>query len=86
MKPFSKPAIDIPAQLALLKQRGLTIQDESKTYCFLEAVSFFRLTPYMRIFQLSNDVEHGFRADTQLWTLTSYQNGQLPLAAAPVTS
>jgi abortive infection bacteriophage resistance protein len=70
MKPFSKPAIDIPAQLALLKQRGLTIQDESKAYCFLEAVSFFRLTPYMRPFQLSDDVEHGFRVGTQLWALT----------------
>lgn len=70
MKLFNKPAIDIPAQLALLKQRGLTIQDEGKAYCFLEAVSFFRLTPYMRPFQLSNDAEHGFKPGTQLKELT----------------
>lgn len=70
MKLFSKPAIDIPAQLALLKQRGLTIQDEGKAHCFLEAVSFFRLTPYMRPFQLSEDAEHGFRLGAQLQALT----------------
>lgn len=70
MKPFTKPAIDIPAQLALLKQRGLTIQDEGKAHCFLEAVSFFRLTPYMRPFQLSEDANHGFRAGTSLRALT----------------
>lgn len=70
MKLFSKPAIDIPAQLALLKQRGLTIQDEGKAHCFLEAVSFFRLTPYMRPFQLSDDAEHGFRPGTRLKELT----------------
>ncbi|GFM77138.1 peptide ABC transporter substrate-binding protein [Pseudomonas cichorii] len=70
MKPFSKPAIDIPAQLDLLKKRGLTIQDEGKAHCFFEAVSFFRLTPYMRPFQVSEDAEHGFRPGTQLKELT----------------
>ena len=70
MKPFSKPAIDIPAQLTLLKQRGLTIQDEAKAHCFLEAVSFFRLTPYMRPFQLSEDADHGFKPGTRLQALT----------------
>lgn len=70
MKPFSKPAIGIPAQLALLKQRGLTIQDEAKAHCFLEAVSFFRLTPYMRPFQLSEDADHGFKPGTRLQALT----------------
>lgn len=66
MRPFSKPAIDIPAQLALLKQRGLIIQDEAKARCFLEAVSFFRLTPYMRPFQIPNDASHTFRRGKQL--------------------
>ncbi|WP_285352513.1 Abi family protein [Pseudomonas sp. ME-P-057] len=70
MKLFSKPAIDIPEQLALLKQRGLAIQDEGRAHCFLEAVSFFRLTPYMRPFQLSEDAEHGFRPGTRLHALT----------------
>lgn len=70
MKPFLKPAIDVPAQLALLKQRGLGIQDEQKAQCFLEAVSFFRLTPYMRPFQVSDDVDHGFKPGTSLRALT----------------
>jgi abortive infection bacteriophage resistance protein len=67
---FDKPAIDISAQLSLLKQRGLEIQDESKAHCFLEAVSFFRLTPYMRPFQLSEDAEHGFKPETSPRALT----------------
>ncbi|NVZ65006.1 Abi family protein [Pseudomonas gingeri] len=70
MKRFGKPAIDIPAQLALLKQRGLSIQDERKAHCFLEVVSFFRLTPYMRPFQLTEDVDHGFRPGASLRALT----------------
>jgi abortive infection bacteriophage resistance protein len=70
MKPFLKPAIDIPAQLALLKQRGLVIRDEQKASCFLEAVSFFRLTPYMRPFQISDDACHGFSDGTGLHALT----------------
>jgi len=70
MKPFCKPAIDVPAQLDLLLQRGLTIQDEGKAHCFLEAVSFFRLTPYMRPFQLPDDDEHRFKPGTRLRALT----------------
>lgn len=70
MRPFSKPVIDIPAQLALLKQRGLIIQDEAKAHCFLEAVSFFRLTPYMRPFQIPNDASHTFRPGKRLRELT----------------
>jgi len=70
MKCFAKPAIDIPAQLVLLKERGLNIQDENKAYCFLEAVSFFRLTPYMRPFQISDDADHRFKPDTSLHSLT----------------
>lgn len=70
MKPFDKPAIDIHAQLALLKQRGLIIQDEDKALCFLEAVSFFRLTPYMRSFQQPEDSNHAFKTGTRLRDLT----------------
>lgn len=70
MKSFQKPAIGIPAQLALLKQRGLSIQDEAKAHSFLEAVSFFRLTPYMRPFQEPDDANHAFRAGSRLRDLT----------------
>ncbi|MDU9401443.1 Abi family protein [Pseudomonas sp. zfem004] len=70
MRPFEKPAIEIPEQMALLRQRGLTIQDEAKAHCFLESVSFFRLTPYMRPFQVPDDANHAFTTGTRLRDLT----------------
>lgn len=48
MKPFDKPPLTIDEQLQLLKNRGLTIQDEERASRFLEVVSLFRLSPYMR--------------------------------------
>ncbi len=70
MRTFDKPAIDIGEQIALLKARGLQIQDEKRARHFLEAVSFFRLTPYMRPFQLADDPQHGFRSDVGFRNLT----------------
>jgi abortive infection bacteriophage resistance protein len=73
MKPFTKPAITVAQQLALLKARGLQIKDEARAAAFLEAVSFFRLTPYMRPFQVAGSPEHdflpgvGFRQLSQLY-------------------
>lgn len=64
MAVFTKPAITQAQQLDLLKRRGLTILDESRALCFLEAVSFFRLTPYMRPFQHSDD-RHQFETGTK---------------------
>lgn len=70
MRIFDKPAIDIDQQIALLKVRGLHFQDEARARHFLEAVSFFRLTPYMRPFQLLDDPQHGFRPGTGFRSLT----------------
>lgn len=64
MKAFSKPALDVPSQLKLLQQRGLHIKNRERALLFLEAVSFFRLTPYMRPFQDMQDPQHHFRPDT----------------------
>lgn len=63
MNTFTKPAITVSQQIQLLKERGLAIQDESRAALFLEAVSFFRLTPYMRPFQQPGDNQHRFKAD-----------------------
>lgn len=60
MTVFQKPAITPAQQIELLKNRGLTIIDEQRALCFLEVVSFFRLTPYMRPFQHNNDA-HQFK-------------------------
>lgn len=70
MRTFDKPAIDVPSQIELLKQRGLLIQDEARAQCFLQSVSFFRLSPYMRPFQQSGDVDHRFRDGTGFRQLT----------------
>ena len=64
MAVFTKPAITPAQQMDLLKQRGLIILDESRALYFLEAVSFFRLTPYMRPFQHS-DNRHLFETGTK---------------------
>ena len=59
MTQFTKPAIDILEQIQLLKHRGLRINDEQRAARFLEVVSYFRLSPYMRPFQLP-DHSHQF--------------------------
>jgi len=70
MRNFDKPAIEIADQIELLKARGLHFQDEKRAAHFLEAVSFFRLTPYMKPFQHSNDPEHTFLKGTGFKNLT----------------
>lgn len=73
MKSFSKRAIIVAEQLALLKARGLSIRDEVRATHFLQAVSFFRLSPYMRPFQVVGNPDHvflpgiGFRQLSQLY-------------------
>ncbi len=70
---FTKPAITPKEQMELLKKRGLAILDESRALCFLEAVSFFRLTPYMRPFQ-HEDNSHLFKDNTKFSQLTQLYN------------
>lgn len=70
MRVFDKPAIDVGQQIVLLKARGLQFQDEARAQHFLEAVSFFRLTPYMRPFQVPDDPQHAFRSGTGFRSLT----------------
>ncbi|ONH52620.1 Abortive infection bacteriophage resistance protein [Pseudomonas cedrina] len=70
MRSFSKPAIDVPAQLELLKRRGLLIQNEARAEAFLRSVSFFRLSPYMRPLQHPDDIDHRFRNGSQFRQLT----------------
>lgn len=69
MAVFTKPAITPIEQLQLLKKRGLLIPDEHNALFFLNTVSFFRLTPYMRPFQMSNS-EHHFKSGITFNQLT----------------
>ena len=65
---FNKPAITPEQQLALLEDRGLNILDRPRALAFLQSVSFFRLTPYMRPFQVN--ARHNFIAGTGFRQLT----------------
>lgn len=73
MTVFQKPAITPAQQIELLKNRGLTIIDEQRALCFLEVVSFFRLTPYMRPFQHNNDA-HQFKEGAKFSQITKLYN------------
>jgi abortive infection bacteriophage resistance protein len=46
MKPFSKPYLPIPAQIALLKARGLAITDDARATAALERIGYYRLSGY----------------------------------------
>jgi abortive infection bacteriophage resistance protein len=61
MIPFSKPSISIKEQIELLKSRGLDIQHPERAERYLEVISYFRLSAYMRPFQNPSDQNHDFK-------------------------
>lgn len=65
MRPFDKPALSVEQQLELLKQRGLHVTNDDRAMRFLEVVTLFRLSPYMRPFQ-EPDPEHTFKPGSTL--------------------
>lgn len=65
MKKFDKPALSVTDQVALLRQRGLNFRDEVRATRYLEVISFFRLSPYMRPFQDANCENHTFHPDSE---------------------
>lgn len=66
MKVFKKQPLTVPEQLQLLKDRGLSVNNDERTSRFLEVVSLFRLSPYMRPFQHSGNPEHQFHPNATL--------------------
>jgi len=70
MKPFCKPALSVTEQLTLLENRNLLIKDSRQAKQFLEVISLFRLTPYMRPFQDQKDPKHIFVNGTTLQHIT----------------
>lgn len=45
---YNKQPLDIPAQIAMLKGRGLNIADEKAAEETLNTISYFRLAAYLR--------------------------------------
>ena len=57
---YSKPPIDIQAQINLLKKRGLTFGDEARASHYLSNISYYRLRAYTYPFQDNLDPGHPF--------------------------
>lgn len=62
---YSKQPIDLPDQLALLKQRGMIVNNENAALRQLESISYFRLANYWKVFE-TDDVTHRLVPGTQL--------------------
>jgi abortive infection bacteriophage resistance protein len=65
MTSFTKPAVSVDQQLEILEQRGLSVKQPERAKRFLEVVSFFRLSIYMRPFQIPGNDDHLFKANTE---------------------
>ena len=57
---YSKSPIDIPAQIALLKSRGLMFKDETRSAHYLSNISYYRLRAYTYPFQNNENPDHPF--------------------------
>ncbi|MTI12309.1 Abi family protein [Sansalvadorimonas verongulae] len=71
MRTFDKPALSIPKQLDVLIQRGLHVGDADAACRYLEVISYFRLSAYMRPFQRPESPDHSFRNDTHFSSIIS---------------
>ena len=60
---YNKAKITIAAQIQLLKQRGLIIEDEAEAEHFLNNVSYYRLAGYWWPFQ-QDKINHVFKPDS----------------------
>ena len=53
---YNKQPLDIPAQIAMLKGRGLVIADEQAAEKALNKISYFRLAAYLRPMEADKNV------------------------------
>ena len=75
---YTKPALDIPAQLFLLESRGLGIEDLAFARRTLENVSYYRFSAYLYPFR-RKDGSDGFIPGT---TFNQCGRASIPVAAA----
>lgn len=64
-KTFTKPAISLDDQVALLKSRGLSIHDVERAKHYLRHIGYYRLSGYGLVFQVgyNADGQHRFHPD-----------------------
>ncbi len=70
---FSKPPIDISAQILLLESRGLNFPDRNFAVHFLSHVSYYRLAGYWWPLQ-SDKVRHAFKEESSFSTVVDLYN------------
>ena len=59
---YNKQPLDIPAQIAMLKERGLSIADEKTAQVTLKTISYFRLAAYLRPMEADKNT-HQYKPD-----------------------
>jgi len=74
---YTKQAMDFKCQLDILKERGLTIEDEEDAIKFLHSVSYFRFANYLQPME-HNAESHRFAPNSvsllQLICMSSTEN------------
>lgn len=63
-RPFNKPATTYAQQVELLKQRGMSFQDEAEACFYLEHLNYYRLGAYWLPFEADHG-SHQFKPDTR---------------------
>ncbi|WP_343704336.1 Abi family protein [Chitinophaga sp.] len=71
--PFKKPATSITEQIALLQQRGLTINDHASLEYHLTHVGYYRLAGYWQVLQ-NDPVKHTFIPGTAFENVVELYN------------
>jgi len=57
---YDKSPLSFEEQLALIKKRGLTVEDDAKALSYLQAISYYRLSAYFLPYQKQKDqFNHG---------------------------
>ena len=64
---YSKPATSIPDQIALLKARGMIVENEDTAHHYLQFISYYRLRAYWLPFEVPAKAngDHAFRDGTR---------------------
>jgi len=63
--PFNKPPLTCEQHIALLRERGLVIDDEARALRYLTFIGYYRLMAYGRTYQpRGDDGDHRFAAET----------------------
>ena len=68
---YTKQAMDFYCQLDILKERGLTIEDEEDAIKFLHSVSYFRFANYLQPMELNTE-SHRFAQNSSFTFATNF--------------